>query len=310
MRILKFLFTSFIVLLLLAGASFLIAREALLFWSTIKINNTLNTLLYIQHNQTNYIKQCKLKGNTGTTKVLSRLQLRFISPQNYVAEVICDQFPNDPIVIEQNSLPPFVQKVVGYSGVIWGTQPSGVQFELWGRQSNTGVINEDIQSSSSYQPKQLQPQTSCSGYGQTCCQIDTQQGIGDVNSLANDCPENCFTSCQERPVVLSFTTDPFFDEQSRVLKIQPDTVVTFSYVASSTQKQLPTVTINYGDGTNSTDTNNGLTGQFNHTYACVSSSCTFSAHLTVQDQLGIDSASTPIANISVNVSNQNQQSSQ
>jgi hypothetical protein len=306
MRIIKFLLTSFVLMLILAGASFLIAREVLLFWGSLKINNTLSSLLYVQHNQASYIKQCKLKGNTSNTKVLSRLQLRFVSPQKYVSEIICDQFPNDPIVLSQESLPPFVQKAVGYSGVIWGTNPSGVVLELWGRQTNTGVINEEIKSSSVYKPSQLQPQTSCGGYGQICCQIDTQKGVGQVNSQANDCPENCFTSCQERPVVLSFTTDPFFDEQSRLLQIVPDTAVTFAYVASSTQKQAPLVTINFGDGTDSTATSTGLTGQFSHTYTCGNGDCTFTAHLNVQDQLGVDSASTRVANIIINVGNQNQ----
>src|SRR5258708_13732924 len=130
-----------------------------------------------------------------------------------------------------------------------------------------------------------------------CCQSETQQGVGMVNDQVNDCPRSCYSSCQSRPVALSFTSDPFFDQTTRTVSIQKGEPIAFSFVVSAPQKLVPTITVEYGDGQH--DTTTEFTGQVSHTYACQSASCTFVSTLMIQDVAGIQSVVTPLTQIKV-----------
>jgi hypothetical protein len=229
--------------------------------------------------------------------VIRRLQLRFTSPTAYVAEVICDQFPTDPILVKRGKLPLFVNKTPGYSGIIWGVEPSGIELELWGRYRTIGVIDHETRSSALFKPHQLQPETSCSGYSQICCQSETQQGLGEVNSQVNDCPQSCFSACRSRPVVLSFTTDPFFEQSTRTLTLARGETVTFSFVTSSTEKLPPMVTIEFGDGQQ--ESVNTFSGQISHVYECQSVQCSYTATIAAQDQNAVVSAVTPLTKMTI-----------
>lgn len=297
MRIIKTLLSFLVILAILGVVSFLVARQVLLFWGTNQIESSLIQLKSISQSQTGYIRQCKLKGNPRATNVIHALQLRFTSSREYVTEVICDQFPNDPILIKKETLPPLVTKSSGYSGVIWGTEASGVELQVLGVSAKVGALDLEPQRSSKFEPGQLQPQTTCAGYSQICCQPETQQGLGNLNAQVSDCSENCFTSCQNRPVILSFSSDPFYDQNTRTLKIHRSETVTFGVVASSTQKLPPSLMITYGDGQQEQQT--AFNNQFTHLYSCSSSSCTYLATVSAQDQMGIKSAITPLTKIIV-----------
>lgn len=296
MRIIRFLLSSLFIMAVFAGLSFLVVREGLLFWGSLKVEQSLGDLKYIAKNQTEYIRKCKFKGNTNQTNVINRLQLRFTSPADFQTEVICDQFPNDPIVVKKDTLPLFVTKLPEYSGVIWGDNPSGVLLELWGRQKSIGVFRQMVQSGQ-FQPGQLQPITSCAGYSQVCCQAETQQGVGTVNDQVTDCPRSCYTTCQARPVILSFTSDPFYDQTTRTVSIQSGDSLSFAFVVSSTQKLPPKITVRYGDGQEETLTT--FSGQAEHVYLCATHSCTYRATIAAEDQVGITSAVTPLSTITI-----------
>src|SRR5258708_13171306 len=118
MRILKFLFGSLIAIGLVTAVVALAAREVLLLLATSKVQSSLSQLQFYSKNPLNYNVQCKEKGSLNTFTPIQNFQLRFTDSTTYVTEVICDQFPMDPIVIEKQSLPPFVQKAPAIAGIV------------------------------------------------------------------------------------------------------------------------------------------------------------------------------------------------
>jgi hypothetical protein len=320
MRILKFLLSSAIVIALVVAVVGLIAREALLIWATSKVSSSLSELHALSKNSGDYNRQCRLKGSPSTTKAVTGLQLRFTSPTEYVTEVICEQFPLDPIQIRSEKLPFFVHKNAGSSGIIWGKDLSGVEIEIVGRRKVVQVNNEDIEvvaaPAGAANPIGVSPQSTCDGYGYMCCQSDIQQGTGGTNNQVTDCPKSCFAACVARPVVLSFSSDPFPDPVSHVAQLQSGESMTFSYVVSAGDQSLNVgqtqtnqelsqsqkqpalqVVIEYGDGQR--DTASKITGQFTHVYSCSSNNCNFFPHLSAKDGQGVASADTPLTSLSI-----------
>jgi hypothetical protein len=302
MRILKFLFSSVLVIGILMVVSGLIAREVLLLWGTSTVRSSLTELQSISRNATEYVRLCRQKGTPAEVVAIERLQLRFISPTEYVTEVLCNQFLLDPIVVRRQSLPPFVQKKAGSSGIVWGDDRTGVTLEVMGRRGSVIVENRQISGAAgNVALGQPGPQTSCQGFGYFCCQTETFSGVGDSYSQVNDCPKSCYAQCIARPVILSFTTDPLFDAQTRSLTIGTNESVTFSYVTSydGGGKNRPSIIIDYGDGT--TENRAALTGDFAHTYTCKTNLCVFEAHISAKLPGNIVSADTPLTKITINV---------
>lgn len=300
MRILKFLLTSILIVAILGGVGFLVTREALLIWGVAKLRTSLSQLKQIDRNRDNYISECRKQGAELNENIISRLQLRFVSDREFVLEVICAQFQLSPILVGEVSLPPFVTKVPGSSGVIWGDDQSGVVLSVWGRQravivEQRELIYETPKESLSFSNG---PTTSCQGYGFVCCQEETSQGTGDQYTGVTDCPRSCYSACVSRPVVLSFVSDPFMDPQTRVASISSGETVTFTYVVDS-QKPLSEVRIVYGDG--QTEAAAESDGSFTHTYLCNSGACQNEVFLTATDVTGATAVLTPVSKISIQV---------
>lgn len=296
MRVLKGLFISLLLIGFVAGGAFLLGRELLLLYATSQVKGAVKSLKTAAANPEQYYYQCQEKGGTPTQAIPSVFQLRFTSDTDYQLEVICQQFPTDPIILSQRQLPLLVHKSPGNSGVIWGAAESRLNLQLLGRK--TAVLVQDKQLSTTAASKQLGsiPQTSCVGYGYTCCQEETTVGQGEQEMNSSDCPRTCFEACVSRPIILSFTSNPSYDTAQRTLTIPNNSSVTFAYVVDGGAGELANVTLDYGDGSQA-DLQSETGGQ-DHVFNCaVNAQCYYTVSITATDRHNRPSAVTPISSI-------------
>ena len=297
MRVIKFIFKSTVFLALVGGAGFLLAREILLFMGISKIKSSLSSLRSISV-QRQYSAKCKEKGSISIGRDdPATIQLRFISSTEYVLEVLCSQFSIDPILIEQEQLPKFVNKVAGGSGIVWGDARSGVSLEVFDRKKSVGVEDRLIISPPIDDELGLGPTTSCSGYGFSCCKFESEQGGGQQFAGSTDCPKSCFNSCISRPIVLAFNTQPPIDLQRRLVIIAPGEAITFSFVVDPGLNNSVSAKLNYGDGQE--EVFSGDKQIVTHTYRCSEKECFYKVKLTVESDMGILAADLPIMSMSV-----------
>jgi len=304
MRIISFIFSSFFVVAVLTVIAGLIGRESLLLIGSSKIQSSLTILERLSRDNLQIARQCREKGGTNAdVATVGNMQLRFTNNKDYVIEVICNQFQSDPILISKDSLPVFVHKRAGSTGIIWGTDRSAIEIETFGRRKIIGVENEEIKSYSSGSVTLGEsPQSTCEGYGYFCCQQETFSGVGQSFSGVSDCSRNCFSQCLPRPVVLSLNTDPFADDTKHTVTVVAGEPVTFSYVASYDipDKTKPvSVTFDFGDGQHESFTT--LSGKTSHRYDCPRGNCNFQTQLSIKGSNGIAAALTPITQLKVHV---------
>jgi hypothetical protein len=305
MRVLKFFFSSFIILAILAATIGLIGREILLQWGLNTIKGSLSVMRRTASGggSTLYVQQCQQKGVVvaPNESIVGAVQMRFTSDTEYVVEVICGSFVLDPIMVESKTLPMFVTKKIGNSGIIWGTGRSGIVLEVFGRSGAVGIENELTFTDSGSATSNLGtgPRSACAGYGFQCCQTETTVGQGEQLSGVTDCPRTCFSTCTARPVILSFTSQPFYDQATRTLTIKASDPVDFAYVASQGTTSLVTMTINFGDG--QSEEFKTLNGSTSHTYACARANCDYQASIQAVDAEGIEAVATPLTMIKVKV---------
>lgn len=290
MRILWYLFSSLFILAVVAGLVALVGREVML---TLGVQEVRKSVLLMQKTAANpsvYLAQCQQRGAIALSEesLISTLQLRFTSSNEYVVEVLCTSFSLDPIVIETTQLPWRVSKVPGSTGIIWNEARSGVAIEFFGRSravilDNLGLVYEngataDLGSG---------PRTSCAGFGAQCCVEEMSSGVGTLVSGVTDCPRTCFQQCQTRPVILSHNTDPFIDRETREVEVLPGEPLEFNYVASGGAGSSLTAEYDFGDGERETVT--GDTGMVTHSYACAEPLCEYTAQLVLRDAKGATS---------------------
>ncbi len=321
MKILKAFFTSLLILAIVAGLSFLISREVLLMMATNRVQQSLKWIRDINNNQ-QYATDCMSKGSRrDQLGAVHYTQLRFIKPDSYVVEVICNGREHNPIEITDESLPPFVNHEVGYSGFRWG-QDQAINFNCWNRTASVSVIEGVVHSS--LKPAQMDskigPPSFCRAYGYNCCDPNSQQGHGAQISAALDCPKTCYIDCKDRPLVLNFSSQPYYDKLNRTVNINSGQSVTFSFTVSPNQepvligyfdeddrieKAIATiesifrkeksenevqVVLDYGDGQR--EKFDSLRGQIVHEYHCAQSQCNYTADLMVFKDNGVRSVDT------------------
>lgn len=301
MRVLNFLIVSALVLVIFGLGGALLVREVLLLAGGSAIRSGLTVLHRLSRDNLQFARQCRAKGGVTTdVPTIGQIQLRFISDREYLIEVVCSQFQSDPIVVERYSLPFLVRKTAGSSGIIWGTDRSAVELEVFGRRQVIGVENEEVQTfAGGGVTLGLSPTSTCQGYGYLCCEEQIAIGAGEVNNRVTDCPKSCFRSCQPRPILLALNTDPFFDEFTRTVKVAAGEPVTFSYVASYEVPEPVQITLEFGDG--ASQTLSTLTGKLSHTYQCATGRCLYTIKLRAVSASGVTAAETPITELKVEV---------
>jgi hypothetical protein len=301
MRILRFILTSGLLIGVIAVLGFFIGREVWLEVASAQVRSAAQELRQIARNPQGYAEQCLQRGSLRGQSLIESLQVRFIDDRSYVIEAVCNQFRLDPIVINSGTLPLFVTKLPGSSGITWGEKSSGVTVALWGRTRSVLVENEEITKPSSIDLKRVSgPVTSCQGYGYQCCDAAVSMGEGEPFAQVLDCPKSCFASCQARPILLSFSSDPFPDPATRELEARAGEPITFSYILELPSGRVPTVTVDYGDGEVATSAKDN--DSLSHTYSCLQALCRYQVDLKVVDDTGSTTNETPISRLIVNVS--------
>jgi len=299
MRVLKLLLSSIVLCLVIAATGFFIGREVLLLLGVSKVKASLTQLASLSVNNGAYVGRCREKGASTNQAPISSLQLRFLNSSDYVVEIICSGFQLDPIVIESVVLPPLVTKEPGTGGIIWGEDLSAVTLEVLGRKQALGVQDREVVSTAKAASTGITPQTTCAGRGYSCCIADSQFGTGQLQSQVTDCLKSCYATCLPRPVILSFSSDPVSDSQTRTVAIAPNQTVSFAYVVSYDVRKPLTVTLDYGDG--QVETLTTLSGKADHLYTCNVGICNYTAHLTLQAADQITSAPTPLSQMTIRV---------
>ncbi len=300
MRVIKFLVSSFFVIAIVSVGVGLLTREILLMVGSSMIRSSLSTLQRVSKDNLQYARQCREKGGvTLELATIGALQLRFLNNREYVLEVVCSQFVSDPILIGKYTLPPLVYKRPGSGGIIWGNERSTIEIETFGRRSIIGIENEEIKSYGSGSVSLgVSPQTTCQGYGYSCCQAETFSGVGTPFADVSDCPKSCYAACLPRPVILSVNADPFPDELRQVTAAR-DQAITFTFVSSyeESKKDPVTTTLNFGDGQQQQFTT--LSGRTTHQYACSAGKCTYLVKVAAKTAAGVESANTPVTQLKV-----------
>ena len=293
MRTLVLFFKYIIGAVLGSIALFLLLREALLAYTVIIVEQDLSSIKLIMKESSAYREQCVQKFTDITdSNALAGTQLRFIDSTTYNVEAVCSFHDRDPLFIKSRTLPRFVTKVPGSSGVFLSTENSykgNFQITIFGRKHTFAVEYTRQTTSSSIALTPQSPATSCVGWGYTCCDSITGVPSGDSpGTRAIDCPTSCFAQCSERPTILAFRTDPPFDPATQTVVVpQSDRIVTFSYAIGLSGSTLREVHIDFGDG--KLESAADLQGTFTHEYACASGSCVFHTMLTAIDNRGIPS---------------------
>jgi hypothetical protein len=221
-------------------------------------------------------------------------QLRFVEDKSYVVEPVCSGGLGLPVG-EPVSLFGGVRRVWG-SGIfiasVGGGEAAGeswVHLGLGESQVVVGwmgvkpVIDWDIEKYEIGGPSPARGM--CSNWGFECCAEGRQEGEG-YEVWTVDCPDQCYQTCKQLPVVTFFNTVPMLDSKTRTVVInEVPATVEFGFSVEN-DVGLSAVQIDFGDGTRSQPLSL-QTPSLVHTYACERSQCVFEARIVpAQDQVG------------------------
>lgn len=266
-------------------------------------------------------------------------QIRFISDRDYNLEVVCEDFDQQPILIEAKKLPLFVHKVSNTSGLVLNEEnyPSYLDLSCFQRQMTVYVEDQSFHTTSLTKPDldyQIGPATACEAVNYQCCNAESQSGQGTDFNQATDCPKSCYESCLQRPMILAFNSSPPVND-SRLVTIKSGLELEMSYVVGDSDAELfegqiadeaepslmekiqvlfdqekdqntvavkpITVRVDYGDG--QFFESNDLQQSLSHVYTCNSNLCLYEAEISAVDSKGIVSSENELAKIIVRVSN-------
>ena len=318
MRFLRYTIIFALLITLGIVAVFLGYQELVLFQAR---NHLMNEITSITKNNAarDYYQYCESLG-AQTPDEAGRIvstQLRFISSTEYVIEALCYLYEFAPYEIRTGSLPLFATKKPGGSGVVLVGEGSW-KIELQAIPTEVTAIFEEIDSPKianilfrtksiffedgrlatalTYEPDSIVPATVCAGYGYTCCDPVQSLGLGDQRP-ATDCRDDCFASCQQRPMVLSFNAEPNYDRYQRSIQTNSEESILFSFVIGTLLPEQSVVSIDFGDGSNWSGT--ALETTSSHAYYCGQTQCQYRATIGVLDAYGTESAQTAATEITV-----------
>lgn len=299
MRVVLLLLKTFAFIAGIVALVFFGGREVLLLMTKYQIQNEVEKLRAGTKSNNEYAVTCtKMFSITEQVYALSAVQLRFTSDQQYQVEVMCVQRESDPIVLHQGSLPPFVEKVPGSSGLLFPYNQlanSYIDIRVYGR--NMRLQFRDSGAST----KPQTPIAVCAGWGYHCCDPITSVPSGSiVPGQVLDCPGGCFSVCKQRPLILSFRSDPQAKYETRTVNVKRNqAVVNFSVIASNpgVTGGVKRVELDYGDGTKDTFSKEQVS--ISHTYVCTSSVCSYAAKVVAYDADSITSPDVRTSTITV-----------
>jgi hypothetical protein len=229
---------------------------------------------------------------------LTAYQMRFVSVNSFVIEVVCNRKPEKIVEIANGSLTRGLIKTQG-SGIYvpirtaaetYADITAAVAITYGYRTLGVGVYSGTLAWKTEPEAALINigtsiPKTSCAGWGSYCCTPALEVGEGMAETRAVDCPGACYSHCGQRPVLVFFNSDPLLDFKTRTLTLYGQTVdVTFGYEMVDADNAINEVVIDYGDGEQYVSSADK--GLVNHTYQCVSPECVYYATIAATDVLG------------------------
>jgi hypothetical protein len=291
-KFLKLLFLGIIVL----GLVFLSANYLLLSIESNKLKADLDKARRLSRRPA-HTTECQLENTNIQEFSIKGYQVRFTNDFKYIVEAVCSNAVKGTITVSEGELSYGVKKQSGYSGMFFGIEPvqngqSSVVLSLGRlnrviRYLDNRVITKNLADDQSADYGNIYAQTTCSGWGYQCCDPVAQVGVGNqAPGFTLDCSNNCYSSCNSRPVVLFFNSDPPQDINTRAVTIRGNNqLVVFSHSVQSFNNLGVEVLIDFGDGESAQTTN--LTDQLSHIYSCNQSLCVYQATLTLKDSQGL-----------------------
>lgn len=301
MRVLSFLFSTFLILGLVGGAVFLGGRELWLQYAVMQLADEQVTLRRWWQNKGQHFETCRNQGyrDFENQVPVAYYQLRFTSPSEYVLEVVCNQVQNRPVELASRELPLMVTKLSGQTGFVYGVETE-IELKFFGRvrefeneQNELVLVGQTLTVPDA-------PAASCVGLGYQCCDRITQQGQLPVTQQVIDCSGECFQRCLPRPTILSFTTNPVMDALQRRLTVGNNQLLTFSYVAEPpNEDSILTGRIEVAGQQLSV---NGQRGQVDFVATCTRPQpCEYMVNLTLSDDQGVPSVSSAVSQLVLTV---------
>ena len=330
MRILKIFFSSLLIIGLLLVIAVFFGRGLLLSIASQQLQQAQEQLSKHAH-----LTACR---EQFTSSDQAWGQLRFTDARHYQLETVCSDFVKKPIVLDQRSLPLLVRKSAGASGFTFDEEQNPSQITLSCLGKKIVVFSEENQLDTAQEAPNLSyvagPPASCQAFSYQCCREEVQQGVGTVQSLAEDCPRSCYASCQGRPLIVSFVGRPITHANSQQVEVQAGLPASFAFVVSDGQQELfadqlvakspagsqwwqailtalgqaepaavaqaPIITtIDFGDGQDYQTED--LQDTIEHVYTCKTDTCYFTAQISALDQLGSQAVSNESSQITVKV---------
>ncbi len=289
-----------VVLMMVFFVVFFGGREIILYWASAQVITDVRTLT-IPQRWREAATLCSQEFSEGQS--YDGFQLRFLNDRDYNLEVHC--LSTAPGLQASRKLPGWVKKTTGSAGFFYNyvdQQLAGeITLELWGQRKL--VFAEGDRANQVWGISNLRanlPASVCQAHGLRCCDPVQEVGKGDLQSGGvTDCPASCYTSCQQRPLLLSFQTDPPLDYEQRQINLSGNTaLVLFNFVFDDRAAALDQVTIDYGDGT--TEVLSGKrNGQFSKEYACATPPCLYQVKLIARDVDGNAAAASRIDRLTI-----------
>jgi len=142
-------------------------------------------------------------------------------------------------------------------------------------------------------------QAACENWGFFCCKKADQATGMQVTTM--DCPDRCFQSCNQPPLVLYFNADPMISRSDRavVLRSSPATV-RFGFTVADYDDGVKRVQLDFGDGSMSPLLKENETA-VEHGYNCTAQRCVYGVTLIVEDSKGNSLDDLPINKIQVRI---------
>ncbi len=300
----------------------LIGREVLLYLGLQQVKNAVRKVQMIDEER-QYSAECMAKGSVSDEfNMVHHSQVRFLDDRRYVVEVVCNRFERSPILVEEEELVPLVKKEVGHSGLALGLDEA-INLTIFGRTGSVIATEENYTTSELTSATDIAvgagPRSECQSFGYKCCDNKYQSGSTEKIDNVTDCTESCYSECLDRPLVLSFATEPHPVSLTRQLEVSSGQQISFNYLVSPDQKEsfsvgkqtyenkleelvyqvssliegsqnnqeTVQVTLDYGDGQQGIS--ESLQGDFTHAYTCTSAPCEYMAKLSVINAQGVAS---------------------
>jgi hypothetical protein len=319
MRTLSTLLSPLVFLLIIGVAGFFISREYLLYQGVVDFKKSVQAL----QKMTNTADQMCQSRVPDLLEVRGDQQsalpyLKFIDSKQYVIEVLCPTQSFDPQTLATYQLFTQITKVPGTSGILMEPEgTSGVELAVFADLQNkldaligrripfiektrsVAVLDGQVVELAAGEDLGAGPLATCQGYGFKCCQPEVSIGNGDFIQGAIGCEQACYSSCTARPVILSFSSNPFMDVRSRTVTIDSGNSIDFAFAAETAAKKFQVV-IDYGDG--ETDIFTTETGESTHAYSCSQAECLYTAGISITDADGVTSMETGVTSLTVKVS--------